>query len=101
MKGHSRKLIQKQNLQVNRFECVKTPPSEGPITEDTPYMLEMIARSNGRFLISTMRDTIIMAPQKTPAAPSPAIALPMMKTGEFGAAAHNMEPASNIIEEVR
>ncbi|CEF78399.1 unnamed protein product [Fusarium graminearum] len=44
---------------------------------------------------------MIIAPQKTPAAPSPAMALPMMNTGELGAAAHSMEPASKIIDEAR
>jgi hypothetical protein len=71
------------------------------MTEDIPYILATIARSNGRFLISTILDIMIIAPQKTPAAPSPAMALPMMNTGELGAAAQSMEPASKIIDEAR
>ncbi|VTO92675.1 unnamed protein product [Fusarium graminearum] len=71
------------------------------MTEDIPYILATIAKSNGRFLISTILDIMIIAPQKTPAAPSPAMALPMMNTGELGAAAQSMEPASKIIDEAR
>jgi hypothetical protein len=80
---------------------VKTPPSEGPITEDMPYMLDTIAKSSGRFLISTILDIMIIAPQNIPAAPSPAIALPTMNAGELEAAAQSTDPPSNIIEEAR
>ena len=37
---------------------------------------------------------MIMAPEKTPADPSPAIALPMIKAFELGAAPHIAEPTS-------
>lgn len=100
-RSNLRKLIQKQNLQVSCSECVKTPPSEGPMTEDIPYMLETIAKSSGRFLTSTIRDMMIIEPQNIPAAPSPAIALPTMNAGELGAAAQSTDPPSKIIEDAR
>lgn len=69
------------------------------MTEDTPYMLEIIAKSSGRFLVSTILDKMIIAPHNIPAAPSPAIALATMNTGELGAAAQSTDPPSKIIEE--
>jgi hypothetical protein len=71
------------------------------MTEDMPYMLETIAKSSGRFLISTIRDMMIIAPQNIPVAPSPAIALPTMNAGELGAAAQSTDPPSKIIDEAR
>lgn len=89
-----RRLIQKQNLQVSRAELVKTPPRAGPTTEATPYMLVTILSNSGRCRISTICVMMIKPPQKSPAAPSPATALPAMKDGEFGAAAQMTDPAS-------
>jgi hypothetical protein len=40
--------------------------------------------------------TITRLPQKIPAAPNPATALPMIKAMELGAAAQITEPTSNI-----
>lgn len=71
------------------------------MTEAMPYILDMMASSNGLFLISTILEMMIIAPQKTPAAPSPAMALPMMKAAELGAAAQRMEPPSKIMEEIK
>jgi hypothetical protein len=71
------------------------------MTDAMPYILEIMASSNGLFLISTILEMMIMAPQNTPAAPSPAMALPMMKAAELGAAAQRIEPPSKMIEEIK
>jgi hypothetical protein len=71
------------------------------MTEAMPYILEIIANSNGLFLISTILEMMIIAPQKIPAAPSPEMALPMIKAGELGAAAQSIEPPSNMIEDIK
>lgn len=44
---------------------------------------------------------IIMAPEKMPAEPSPAIALPKMKMAEVGAAPQMALPTSKIKMEIR
>lgn len=42
-----------------------------------------------------MESRICIAPLKTPAAPAPAIARPIIRVVEVGAAAHRIEPSSN------
>lgn len=44
---------------------------------------------------------IIIAPEKIPAEPKPAIARPAMNTGEFGAAPQTALPISKITTDVR
>jgi hypothetical protein len=47
------------------------------------------------------RDTYVNPPDKTPAHPRPANALPTIKVGEFGAEAHIRQPASRIARDAR
>lgn len=55
----------------------------------------------GRLWRGTMGIMIIMAPEKIPAEPSPAIALPRIKMGELGAAPQMALPASKITMDVK
>ncbi|KFY42780.1 hypothetical protein V494_02248 [Pseudogymnoascus sp. VKM F-4513 (FW-928)] len=91
-----RRFTQKQNLHVRRGESVISPPSVGPRTDATPYILVTIPTNRGLWRICTVLATITRPPQKIPAAPNPATALPIMKAVELGAAAHTTEPTSNM-----
>jgi hypothetical protein len=51
-----------------------------------PYM--------GRFSSGTIWAIIVVAPEKMPADPIPAMALPTMKLVELGAAPHRADPTS-------
>jgi hypothetical protein len=50
----------------------------------------------GRLLSGVQNAMIVNAPEKTPLAPSPAIALPTIKVTLFCATAHIKEPHSSI-----
>lgn len=80
---------------------VKTPPRSGPMTEDIPKTAPKSPVYKGRLCKGTVMVIIIMTPENTPADPRPAIALPMMKILEDGAAAHSRDPISNTITELR
>jgi len=68
----------------------------GPATEAIPYMPPMIPMYAGRFLRGTVFATIRIAPLKIPAAPTPAIARPMMRAVELGATPQTREPISKM-----
>lgn len=93
-------MTQKQNLHVSRAESVIRPPSVGPRTDATPYILVTIPTNNGLCLICTVLATITRDPQNIPAAPNPATALPIINAIELGAAAQITEPTSNMRIEV-
>lgn len=80
---------------------VKAPPTRGPKTEEMPKIMPNMLWNMGRLWSGTMGIMIIMAPEKIPADPKPAIARPAMKTGEFGAAPQTALPTSNMTTEVR
>lgn len=73
---------------------VKTPPIRGPATEATPKIAPRNPVHIGRFCSGTLCMIITIAPEETPADPSPAMARPRMKAVEFGAAPQITEPSS-------
>ena len=73
---------------------MNTPPIRGPATEATPKIAPRNPVHIGRFRSGTLCMIMTIAPEKTPADPSPAIARPRMKAVELGAAPHRTEPSS-------
>jgi hypothetical protein len=73
---------------------VKTPPSRGPATDAIPYIAPIKLVYTGLFTSGTEYATIIRAPEKMPAEPTPATALPMMRTIELGATPQIKLPSS-------
>ena len=61
-----------------------------------PYMLETTAIYKGLFLIVTVIPMMVKKPEKTPDAPTPATALPIMKVVELGATAQMTDPTSKM-----
>lgn len=55
----------------------------------------------GRFARGIIGIIIIIDPEKMPADPNPAIARPVMKTADVGAAAQMMEPISKTTMTIR
>lgn len=55
----------------------------------------------GRWRSGTVTEIIRMAPEKIPAAPTPAIARPMIKAVEFGAMPQIKLPSSKIARAMR
>lgn len=55
----------------------------------------------GRLRRGTSGRMIMMPPQKTPAAPTPAMARPTMKAEELGAAPQRAEPTSKMNMEAK
>jgi hypothetical protein len=49
----------------------------------------------GRRRSGTVNPTMVIPPENSPAAPDPAMALPAMRTLEFGATAHTTEPTAD------
>jgi hypothetical protein len=80
---------------------VKMPPMIGPSTDDTPNTMPNIEVYTGRLRMGMRGSKIITPPQKMPAAPMPAIARPIMKAVELGAAPQRADPTSKVIIEVR
>jgi hypothetical protein len=68
----------------------------GPTTEAIPNMLPKIPMYTGRFLKGTLDPIMFIAPEKRAAAPAPATARPTINMVEDLAAAHRIEPNSNI-----
>lgn len=85
------KFIQKHHLQVNL--SVKTPPKSGPTTDAMPYIDPMTLVYIGRCRSGTVSAIIIKAPEYIPAQPAPAMARPIIKASEVGAAAHTSDPS--------
>ena len=96
-----RRFIQKQNLHVSVLESVKRPPSKGPPTDATPYMLVIMDIYIGLLFRGTMCPPIVRLPENMPDAPTPETARPMMKAVELGAVAHMMEPVSKSARAAR
>ena len=61
-----------------------------------PNMLDSAAIYMALFLSGTEYAIMIMAPEKSAAAPTPAIARPTINTVELVAAAHTTEPTSKM-----
>jgi hypothetical protein len=80
---------------------VKAPPIKGPNTDEMPNTIPNMLWNIGRLARGIIGIMIIMAPEKMPALPKPAMARPKIKTGEVGAAPHIAEPTSKIITEVK
>lgn len=93
---YSRKLSQKQNLQVKVFEFVKTPPRIGAIAAAIPNTLETNEIYSGFCFNGTSPPAMASVPEKVPAAPDPATARPRIRMAELGAAAQMMEPISKV-----
>ena len=55
----------------------------------------------GRFSSGIVYATMTNAPEKIPAAPTPAMARPMINASEVGAAPHTVEPTSKMKMAVR
>jgi len=87
------KLIQKHHLQLRLV--VKTPPSSGPRIEDSPSTILKYPLYKGLFVNGTADTMSTMAPDRIPALPIPAIALPKMNILELVAAPHIALPISN------
>ena len=60
----------------------------------SPNELTTMLKKSGLFSNGTESPTIHSAPWNSPAAPTPDIARPSIKTGELGAAAHSTDPTS-------
>ena len=75
---------------------VKDPPIRGPNTEDIPKIIPKIAEYVGLLWRGTRGMIMIMAPANTPADPNPAIARPIIKDMELGAAPQIADPTSKI-----
>lgn len=69
--------------------------------EDMPNMEPMAPTYMGRFSRGTTCVRMTVVPEKTPADPVPAIALPKMKAIEFGAAPQMVDPISKTTMETR
>jgi hypothetical protein len=94
-----RRLIQKQNLQVNLTLLVKIPPRGGPAILAIALILASKDRYREIRLNGTACPMIVIPPEYKEAAPRPATALPTIKAPDDGALAHMTEPASNINRE--
>jgi hypothetical protein len=70
--------------------------NRGPATEAIPYMPPIRPMYAGRWCKGTVREIIKRAPEKTPAAPIPATALPKIKPVELGVIPQTKEPISNM-----
>lgn len=68
----------------------------GPATDAMPYIPPIIPMYAGLFLNGTVFATIKMAPLKIPAAPTPAIARPIISAVEFGATPQTSDPSSKM-----
>ena len=73
----------------------------GPSTDDIPKAIPKMDVKIGRLRKGTSGSIIIIPPEKIPADPSPAMARPMMKAVELGAAPQMAEPASKMTMEKR
>ena len=73
----------------------------GPSTDDNPKAIPNIEAKIGRLRSGTSGSMTIIPPEKMPAEPRPAIARPMMKVVELGAAPQSADPASKITIESR
>jgi hypothetical protein len=67
------------------------------MTEEMPKVKPFIAIYMGRFWSGMISTIMTVAPEKMPADPIPAIARPMMKTTELGAAPETADPISKTI----
>ena len=75
--------------------------NSGPATDAIPYIPPMRPRYAGRWCKGTVREMIRRAPEKTPAAPIPATALPKINPVELGAMPQMKEPISNMTRAAR
>lgn len=80
---------------------MKAPPSSGPMTDDIPNKAPTMPTKMGLFLNGTICVTMTVDPAVMPAQPTPAIARPMMKAVELGAAPHRAEPTSKTMMVMR
>lgn len=101
MVPYARRLIQKQNLQLNRGMSVKKPPSGGPVNPATAVILVSVPRNRGTLLKGIDKAIMIIPPPCIAAALQPAIARPRMNTGDDLAVAQIIDPTSNPIREQR
>jgi hypothetical protein len=81
--------------QITHTLSVKVPPMIGPSTDEMPNVMANMELKIGRLRSGTSGSIIIMHPEKIPAEPRPAMARPIMKVTELGAAPQIAEPTSN------
>ena len=75
---------------------MSTPPSRGPTTDEIPTAVAMKPPYTDRLWSGTDCATITTAPENIPADPIPAIARPIIKVVEVGAAPQRADPASKM-----
>ena len=80
---------------------VKAPPKSGPATLAMPYMDPMMPVYVGRCRSGTAKEMMRIAPVNMPAAPRPAIARPIIKAVDVGAAPQTAEPTSKMSSAMR
>ena len=85
-------LIQKHHRQVTFV--VNAPPSKGPAIEARPKLAPMVPWYFGRLCKGTKSTKMMIAPAVVPAVPIPAMARPIIKAVDVGAAAQTIEPIS-------
>ena len=73
----------------------------GPSTDANPKAIPNIEVKTGRLRRGMSGSMIVIPPEKMPADLRPAMARPMMKARELGAAPQNADPVSNIRIESR
>ena len=93
----SGRLMKKHHRQVAL--SLKTPPTSGPTTDATPYMLPSNAEYFGRLTGGTLKAIMMKLPAKIPAEPRPEIARPTMRVIELGATPQTKLPISKIVME--
>lgn len=79
----------------------RAPPRSGPTTDEMANVRPNIEVYMGLLRSGTSGSMIMAEPEKMPAAPRPAMARPMMKTTELGAAPQTAEPISKTSIESR
>lgn len=80
---------------------VNAPPMSGPVTAARPYVAPITPVKVALFLGSAAKAIIVYAPDPTPAAPTPAMARPTIRTGEFGATPQIKLPSSKMKMAIR
>lgn len=73
----------------------------GPSTDEIAKAMPKMAVKVGRLRTGISGSNIIIPPEKMPAEPIPAIARPIMKAVELGAAPQRADPASKMTIVIR
>jgi hypothetical protein len=100
------KIHSQHNFPTDGFDGIRSlpvnaPPMSGPATLAIPYIPPIIPVYVGLWCRGTVCATIRIAPEKIPALPSPATALPMIRAVDDGATAQTRDPSSNRPRAIR